>query len=146
LKLLAENNSNSLARSGRARRARAGFTFAEILAAMLFVTLVLPAAVYGVRMASDAGTVALRKITAAQLGEAMLSDLAVTDEWRNGTPSGSFPEPWENYDWTVTSEGWSEAGMTELLMEVKFIVRQREIYVYLTTLVPETAETEGTQL
>ena len=42
----------------------------------------------------------------------------------------------------MTSEGWNEAGMTELLMEVKFIVRQREIYVYLTTLVPETEETE----
>ena len=60
---------------------------------MLFVTLVLPAAVYGVRMASDAGTVALRKITATQLGEAMLSELAATDEWRNGTPSGISPSP-----------------------------------------------------
>lgn len=112
---------------------------------MLFVTLVLPAAVYGVRMASDAGTVAHRKITATQLGEAMLSELAATDEWRNGTPSGKFPEPWEDYEWQVTSEAWNEAGMTELLMEVKFIVRRREIYVYMTTLVPETQETGGTQ-
>lgn len=112
---------------------------------MLFVTIVLPAAVYGVRMASDAGTVAHRKITATQLGEAMLSELAATDEWRNGTPSGNFPEPWENYEWSVTNEAWNEAGMTELVMEVKFIVRQREIYVYLTTLVPETQETGGTQ-
>jgi hypothetical protein len=145
LKLLAENISSSLGPTGRARRTRAGFTFAEILAAMLFVTLVLPPAVYGVRMASDAGTVAHRKITATQLGEAMLSELAATDEWRNGTPSGNFPEPWDKYEWRMTSEAWNEAGVTELLLEVKFIVRQREIYVYMTTLVPETDETEAVQ-
>ena len=112
---------------------------------MLFVTLVLPPAVYGVRMASDAGTVAHRKITATQLGEAMLSELAATDEWRNGTPSGNFPEPWDKNERRMTSEAWNEAGVTELLLEVKFIVRQREIYVYMTTLVPETDETEAVQ-
>ena len=112
---------------------------------MLFVSLALPAAVYGVRMASDAGTVAHRKITATQLGEAMLSELAATDQWRNGSPSGDFPEPWEDYEWKLTTEGWNEAGMTELLLEVKFIVRQREIYIYLTTLAPETDETEAVQ-
>ena len=36
--------------------------------------------------------------------------------------------------------------MTELLIEVKFIVRQREIYVYMTTLVLENEATEETQL
>ena len=112
---------------------------------MLFVSLVLPVAVYGIRMASDAGTVAQRKITASQLGEAMLSELAATDQWRNGTPSGNFPEPWDAYEWNLSSEAWHEVGMTELLLEVKFIVRQREIYVYLTTLVPETDPTEAIQ-
>ena len=112
---------------------------------MLFVALVLPAAVYGIRLAGDAGTVSERKITAVQLGESKLSELAVTDEWRRGQDSGTFPEPWEDYEWRLVNEGWTEAGVTELRMEVTFTVRQRELQVRLTTLVPEVEETEAAE-
>ena len=112
---------------------------------MLFVALVLPAAVYGIRMAGDAGTASERKITAVQLGESKLSELAVTDEWRRGQNYGTFPEPWEAYSWKLTNEGWTEAGITELRMEVTYTVRQRQQVIYLTTLVPEQEEAEATE-
>ncbi len=107
---------------------------------MLFVAIVLPAAVYGIRMAGDAGTVSKRKIVATQLGESKLSELAATDEWRRGGTTGTFPEPWEDYDWKIESEGWTEAGVTELRIEVTYLVRQRRQMLTLTTLVPETEE------
>lgn len=109
---------------------------------MLFVALVLPAVVYGIRMAGDAGRMSERKITAVQLGESKLSELAATDEWRRGQTFGNFPEPWEDYEWKLVSEGWTEAGVTELRMEVTYTVRQRQQIIQLTTLVPEVEETE----
>jgi len=112
---------------------------------MLFVALVLPAAVYGIRMAGDAGAVSQRKITAVQLGESKLSELAATDEWRRGQNFGAFPEPWSDYQWKVVSEGWTEAGVTELRMEVTYLVRQRQQTLFLTTLVSEVEETEASE-
>ncbi len=112
---------------------------------MLFVALVLPAAIHGIRLAGDAGSISQRRITATQLGESRLSELAATDEWRRGQNSGTFPEPWEDYEWSVVSEGWTEAGVTELRMEVSFTIRQRRQTIQLTTLVPETEETEPPQ-
>lgn len=126
-------------------RRRAGFTFAEILAAMLFLGLVIPVAMQAVRIASDAGTMASRRSIATRLGDARLTELAITDEWRTGTQAGQFDQPYQDYRWEIRSENWTELGMMQLSMVVTFKVRQRDAQVILTTLVPETQTTDAGQ-
>lgn len=133
MRLSAPNGSSN--RRSR-RRGTAGFTFAEILAALLFMALVVPVVVQGLRVASDAGTLAARKDTATRLGDALLNELAVTEEWRNGSQSGTFPGPNESYEWVVESSTW-QSGVVQLDLLVTFPFRNGTHEVLLSTLVPE---------
>ena len=51
------------------RRARAAFTLVEVLAALLFMAIVIPVAVDGLRLANLAGQVGQRKAAAARIAE-----------------------------------------------------------------------------
>ena len=54
-------------RAARDKRRHAGFTLVEVLAALLFMAIVIPVAVEGLRIASLAGQVAQRKSVAARV-------------------------------------------------------------------------------
>lgn len=124
------------------RQRNRAFTFAEILAAMMFLGLVIPVALQAVKISSDAGVVASRKATATQLGDALLNELAITDEWRSGSQSGQFEAPYESYRWQIQSENWDQQGLSQLSLQVEFLVRDQSYDVVLTTLVPEDEATE----
>ncbi len=127
------------------RRGEAAFTFAEILAAMLFMAIVIPVAMQGLRIASDAGTLAVRKEMATQLGESMLNEVAITDEWRSGTQAGSFQSPYQDYQWELSNEPWLETGMLQLSIKVTFMLRNKEFDIWFSTLVLEEQEETTTQ-
>ncbi len=117
------------------------FTFAEILAAMLFLALVIPVALQAISISSRAGTVAGRKATAVQLGDALLNELAITDEWRRGSQSGRFEAPYDSYSWQIQSQNWDQQGLIQLSLQVEFLVRDQRFDVVLATLVPEEEPT-----
>jgi Tfp pilus assembly protein PilV len=75
----------------RAARCQA-FTLAEVLAAMLFLAIVIPAAVEALHVASLAGEVAARKGAAARVADRILNESLVTTNWNNGTQSGTVTE------------------------------------------------------
>jgi len=102
---------------------------------MLFIALVIPVAVKGLRMASDAGALADRKIRALRLGEVMLNDLIVTEEWQAGARAGTFAAPWSDYAWAVSSRSWEGTDMTELTMRISFPIRGVRDFVQFSTLV-----------
>lgn len=118
------------------------FTFAEILAAMFFMGMVIPVAMQAIQISSDAGTLAKRKAVAVQLGDALLQELAITDTWRSGSQSGQFEQPYEAYQWQIRNEPWHQQGMTHLSLEVEYQVRERTHSIVLSTLVPEEEATE----
>lgn len=118
------------------------FTFAEILVAMAFIGLVIPVAMQAITISSRAGTFASRKATAVQLGDALLQELAITDQWRSGSQSGQFEAPYADFGWQIQSENWDQQGMTQLSLQVEFLVQDQRYNVVLTTLVPEVEETE----
>jgi len=113
------------------------FTFAELLAAMVFVAIVIPVIVQGLTIANRAGVVAERQRVAVQLADRLLSELVVTDAWRTSEPSGDFGEAWPDFRWTLSDQPWSEDAMRELSVEVFFQAQGREYSVRLTTLVEE---------
>jgi len=69
---------------GKASRKRqGGFTLAELLAAMLFMALVIPVTLNGIAIANRVFTVAERKMIATHLAENKMYEMLLTGTWKN---------------------------------------------------------------
>lgn len=126
-------------RSGR-RRARGAFTFAEVLAAMLFMAIVIPVAMQGVQLANRAGVVAYRKSVATRLADQKLNELLVTDTWQTAGQSGAFSGRYRDYRWQLRHEQWIDTNMKLIAVEVSYLVQNQEYEVRLSTLVREATQ------
>ena len=125
----------------------AAFTLAEVLAALLFLAIVIPAAVEALHVASLSGEVAVRKGAAARLADRVLNESIVTTNWNTGTQSGTVTDGAQELRWTLTSQNWPVDAMQLLTVEVKYAAQGRDYSVKLSTLAsPLTlATTMGTQ-
>ena len=119
---------------------QAGFTLAEVLAAMLFMAIVIPVAMEGLRIASRAGSVAGRKGVAVQLADSKLNELIAINQWRNTGQVGIFGEQWPGYRWTMKNELWSEGTMRLITVEVTYPAQNQDYSVQLSTLVQDTIQ------
>lgn len=117
------------------RSARRAFTFAEVLAALAFMAIVVPVAMRGVQVANRAGVVAERKGVATRLAETKLQDLVVTGDWRTGVQQGQFEGQWKDYRWRSMNETWSQDSMRLISVEVTYVAQNQEYTVLLDTLV-----------
>ena len=126
-------------RSPVVKRARAGFTLAEVLAALLFMAIVIPVAVQGLHIASRAGSVSERKALGARLAERKLNELLVTGQWQSAAQKGTVSEGFQSYTWQLQSEPWSEDGVMRLLtLHVTVPVQGQDYDVKVSTLVDAT--------
>ena len=113
---------------------RAAFTLAEVLAALLFLAIVIPTAVEVLHVASLAGEVAVRKSAAARVADRILNESLVTTNWSNGSQSGTVTEGVLDFNWKLTSQNWPEDSMQWLTAEVMFSAQGKEYSVKLSTL------------
>ena len=120
--------------TSRVTRHTAAFTLAEILAAMLFLAIVIPAAVEALHVASFAGDVAARKGAAARIADRVLSESIVTTNWNAGTQSGTVTEGTEDFHWTLTSQNWPVDTMQLLTADVTFSAQGHDYSVESSTL------------
>jgi type II secretory pathway pseudopilin PulG len=119
------------------RHSKSAFTLAEVLAAMLFMAIVIPVAVQALHVASTAGVVAERKAAAARVAERVLDESVVTTNWNQSSQSGTVMESGREFRWTLRNETWPEDAMRMLTAEVKFNAQDREYAVRLSTLVSQ---------
>jgi general secretion pathway protein I len=119
-----------------------GFTFVEVLVAMLFVAIVIPVALQGIALASKAGNIADRKMTASILAEKKLNEIIITEEWDTGENQGTFGEEWPEYSWQLISETWNVDAMTIITVVASFEVQEREYSVEISALVDDSEEEE----
>ncbi len=91
------------------KRATNGFTLAEVLAALLFMAIVIPVAVQGLLIASRAGEVAQRKGEAARVAERILNENLITTNILQATQSGTLSEGLFDYRWVLRNEPWTQA-------------------------------------
>lgn len=117
---------------------RAGFTFAEVLAAMLFLAILVPAVVQGLSLANRAAVLAERNAAAVQLAERQLNELLLNDAWASSAMRGNFGEAWPLYRWELERGTWPEDDMTQLTLRVLFNVQGAEHAVQLSTLVDDS--------
>ncbi|MEW6237857.1 MAG: type II secretion system protein [Candidatus Omnitrophota bacterium] len=121
-------------------RAERGFTFAELLAAMVFAAIVIPAAIQGLTIANRAGVAAERTRIAVQLAGSLLNEMIVTEEWRSSKQKGDFGADWPEYRWVLVDEEWTVDAMRVVSITVFFLVQDREYYVRLSALAEEEEE------
>lgn len=119
---------------------QAGFTFAEVLAAMVFIAIVIPTALHGIALASRAEVIADRKTNASMLAERMLKEIILLKQWKNGESNGDFGTEWPDYHWKLFKETWLDS-MRLITIVVYFNVQDREYDVRLSTLADESEET-----
>ena len=127
----------SVVRAGRRRVCRAsGFTLAEVLAALMFMAIVVPVAVEAVNLASRAGEIGRRKSAAIRVADRVLNESVVTTNWNTSLLSGSTIEGTHEFHWTLKNQYWPNDSMMRLLTaEVEFSVAGRRQAVRLETLV-----------
>lgn len=131
-------------RKGRTLRA---FTFVEILAAMVFLAILIPAILEGISLANRAAVISERTAVAVQLAENKLGELTVDNAWASGESSGDFGNDWPGYRWKSVQGSWDMDDMTTLDVEVSFSVQGQDRSVQLSTLVSATAtQTQGSTL
>jgi hypothetical protein len=120
--------------SQAARRRLHAFTLAEVLAAMLFLAIVIPVAVEALHVSSLAGEVAARKGAAARVADRILNESLVTTNWTGGVQSGTVSEGALDFNWTMTTQNWPKDSMQMLTAEVKFLAQGKDYSVKLSTL------------
>jgi hypothetical protein len=129
-------------------RRAGGFTLAEVLAAMLFLALVIPAAVEALHVATLSGEVAVRKCEAARVADRVLNECLVTTNWTAGTQNGTITEGTLDFQWQVTAQNWPQDAMQLLTADVSFMAQNKPYTVSLWTLAnvqtaPGAATTPG---
>ena len=138
--------AKSAARTPVSRHASA-FTLAEVLAAMLFLAIVIPAAVEALHVSSLAGEVAARKGAAARIADRVLNESLVMTNWTGGGQSGTISEGALDFRWTLTPQNWPQGPaqtvtpqsgpaipMQMLTVKVFFPAQGRDYSVSLSTL------------
>ncbi|HSH14784.1 MAG TPA: prepilin-type N-terminal cleavage/methylation domain-containing protein [Verrucomicrobiae bacterium] len=125
---------------------RAGFTLAEVLAALAFMAIVIPVAVQGIAVASRAGQVAARKADAARIGDRVLNELEVTGQLLSGVQSGVIQEGAREFHWSMQTQSWLEGNLNQVTVSVAFEVQGQAYDVQLATLIDPNATTTGTEV
>jgi hypothetical protein len=121
------------------------FTLAEVLAALLFMAIVVPVAMEGLHIASLAGAVAQRKGEAARIAQRVLNESLVTTNWSQSIQSGTTIEGQRQFHWTLRSDSWTQDPaqnvLRQLSVDVTFTAQNREYSVKLSTLVDSSQAT-----
>ena len=119
---------------GRAPRQTSAFTLAEVLAALVFMAIVIPVAVQGLRIASLAGQVGERKTAAARLATRVINEILVTGQWKESGPGGTLLDGPYEYRWRATSETWTENALRLISVQVQFDIQGQPYDITLSTL------------
>src|SRR3989442_7553037 len=116
---------------GRApRRSGAGFTLAEVLAALVFMAILIPVALEGLSIASRAGVMAARKSEAALVAERILNESVITTNWNTSVQNGTVRQGIRDFRWTLRNDPWdkdpNQNAMRLLSVEVTFAAQGRD--------------------
>jgi len=109
---------NSAKRTISSRRStpnarRRGFTLIEVLASLILLAIVLPAAMRGATLASAAASKAQKRTTAATLASSKLQEILATGQYESGGLSGDFSEygaQYQTYRWDGQLSNWNQNG------------------------------------
>lgn len=123
---------------GDKKKRNQGFTFAELLAAMVFMAIAIPVILEGIALANKSAVFSERKIEAARLAENIINEMVLLDSWKLGTPQGQIERNRILYRWQMVLNPWQNTEFQLLTVIVYFPVQGQEYSVELSTLVINT--------
>jgi type II secretory pathway pseudopilin PulG len=113
------------------------FTLAEVLAALLFMAILIPVTMQGVAVASRAGVLGQRKAAAMRVAERVLDEQIVMGQIGTAAPYGSIVEGDIAYPWTLKSDPWPQdtaISLNVVSVRVEFTVQGNLYEVAASTL------------
>lgn len=130
-------------------RDHSAFTLAEVLAALVFMAILIPVALEGLHIASRAGEVAARKSEAALVAEKVLNESIVTTNWNTTVQNGTVRQGNRDFRWTLRNDPWdkdpNQTVIRLLSAEVVFSAQGRDYSMRMSTLVDgSTLQTQNT--
>lgn len=127
------------------RERHQAFTLAEVLAALVFLAILIPVAIEGLHIASRAGDVAIRKSQAALVAESILNETVATTNWNRTVQNGSVRQGVNEFRWTLRNEPWNQdpaaTTIRQLTAEVFYTAQGAQYSVRLSTLVDSSPPT-----
>jgi hypothetical protein len=125
-----------------ANEASSAFTLAEVLAALMFMAIVIPVALEGMHVAALAGAVAQRKGEAARVAQRILGEAILMTNWSQAMQGDTTYEGLRQFRWTMRNDSWNvdinQNVIRLLTIEVFYTAQEREYSVRLSTLVDST--------
>ena len=117
-----------------------GFTLAEVVAALMFMAIVIPVAIGALRVASLSGEVAERKAAAARIADRVLNEAVVTANSSPMAQSGVATENGQSFQWSTHKDNWpisltSTSSMQVMTADVTYLAQGQTYDVHLSTLV-----------
>ena len=108
--------------SGVKGRLHGAFTLVEVLAALVFMGILIPVTMQAVQIASRAGQVSERKAVAQRIAERVMNELYVTGQLVQNADSGQIEERRRTYEWSMESEPWREDRLNLVTVTVTYEV------------------------
>ena len=113
-----------------------GFTFVELLATIVLISIVMPVVMRTIGLCTQVAGQSRRQVEAVCLAKTKLTELTAAQDWQNGSGRGDFGTDWPGYEWTMTLATWAEdAAVRQLDLTVAWRSVGRQRKVTLSTLV-----------
>jgi prepilin-type N-terminal cleavage/methylation domain-containing protein len=113
-----------------------GFTFIELLATIMLISIVMPVAMQTIGLCTRLAGQSRRQVEAACLAKTKLTELTVSTDWENGNQRGDFGTDWPGYEWTTALATWAQdATVHQLDLTVSWRSIGQERKITLSTLV-----------
>ena len=115
--------------------AKRAFTLVELLAAMVFMAIVMPVIMQALGIANRAGQVAQRKASAARIADRVLNEYVANGHHSRGSQRGVVEEGPYEFEWNISIENWREDNMRMVTAHVTYPVQGTQYSVEMSTLV-----------
>jgi prepilin-type N-terminal cleavage/methylation domain-containing protein len=116
-------------------RRHGGFTFAELLATVVLIGIIMPVAMRTITLCTSLAGLSRKETEAASLARTRLTELTASDEWQNSGRAGDFGSDWPAYRWTAEVSNWTDSVVSQVDLTVHWQSQNRARSVTLSTLV-----------
>jgi prepilin-type N-terminal cleavage/methylation domain-containing protein len=120
-------------RTAKGRR-RYGFTFAELLATMVLIGIIMPVAMRTIALCTRMGGLSRKETEAASLARTRLTELITSGDWESSARAGDFGTDWTGYRWTADVTNWTDSIVSQVDVTVHWQSQGQDRSVTLSTL------------
>ena len=116
------------------RRHAGGFTFAELLATVVLIGIIMPVAMQTISLCTRLAGQSRKELEGACLARTKLTELVTSGDWQSAGRAGDFGSDWLGYRWTADVSNWTDSVVSQIDVTVSWQSQGRDRSVTLSTL------------